>query len=430
MRAQLVFVSLAVLGACSLEVTPQPEPGDVDGGDTLGGDPDGGDAAGGDPDTGPEDCPRALAAADRVRTVIVSHPYDVNADPANVYAVWSLSTGGVLSSTGATFTMGQAIDAPAITFTPDGEIGIVVQKNGTLGIFRVTGSGVQVIDGGYNAGEAFYADSVLLDETGQWLYVLDNSWRIYEGGIHLVHLGCDDTPEYLGKLVEAKLPSGVAWLPKASGAAQSAIVVAHDIGDSPVDQDAHRISLAATAMGAPTVVTSADIDDDADAIFSSLAVSQGGTFGLISDNGMFATKSVSSFAIGQSSLTPLQTFTHATDNTALGDLATLVMSPYDNAALLVSAYDPDALYRMSFDATDALTPFGAPAKLAYSGGAPELPVAATVIAQGSLTGLVLIAENLGVRRVRFETNGTITDLGRTSAGSGMTAIVGTVGVQP
>ena len=53
-----------------------------------------------------------------------------------------------------------------------------------------------------------------------------------------------------------------------------------------------------------------------------------------------------------------------------------------------------------------------------------------MIERGPLSGLVLLAENQGVRRLYFEENGEVTDLGLVSSGEGPESIVGTIGVQP
>jgi hypothetical protein len=53
-----------------------------------------------------------------------------------------------------------------------------------------------------------------------------------------------------------------------------------------------------------------------------------------------------------------------------------------------------------------------------------------MVNQGSLAGLVLVSENLGVRKVQFAKGGKVTDLGLTTFGGASTDIVGAVGVQP
>ena len=91
---------------------------------------------------------------------------------------------------------------------------------------------------------------------------------------------------------------------------------------------------------------------------------------------------------------------------------------------------PDALRpcfasAVEYDSTSR----GAP--ITYTGARPELPGPAVMIDRGSLRGLVLVPENLGIRRVRFAAGGTITDLGKTATGaSGFENITGSLGIQP
>ena len=84
-------------------------------------------------------------------------------------------------------------------------------------------------------------------------------------------------------------------------------------------------------------------------------------------------------------------------------------SPYNDAALVSGGFD-DALFLFGYDpaAQPALSARG---ELAYNGTAPELPFAAALIDRGELTGLVLVAENQGIRRLRFAPGGTVVDLG-------------------
>ena len=97
--------------------------------------------------------------------------------------------------------------------------------------------------------------------------------------------------------------------------------------------------------------------------------------------------------------------------------------------LCVSGYG-DAIFVLPYDPNNPTTPFGADVELTYSGGAPQLPGKAVMLTRGQLEGWVFIAENLGVRTVVFESNGQVTDHGRTSFGAGTENIVGAIGVQP
>jgi hypothetical protein len=66
----------------------------------------------------------------------------------------------------------------------------------------------------------------------------------------------------------------------------------------------------------------------------------------------------------------------------------------------------------------------------YEGSPPELPGKAVLIERGDLTGLVLVSEVSGVRPFRFQSNGSVVDLGRFHLGDGLENMVGSIGVQP
>ena len=81
-------------------------------------------------------------------------------------------------------------------------------------------------------------------------------------------------------------------------------------------------------------------------------------------------------------------------------------------------------------AETVMLPGGVPLEMVYIGSPPQLPANPVMIERGALEGLVLLPENLGVRRIQFETGISPTDLGLTRFGAGSTAIVGSVGIQP
>jgi hypothetical protein len=112
----------------------------------------------------------------------------------------------------------------------------------------------------------------------------------------------------------------------------------------------------------------------------------------------------------------------------LEDPVDVVASPFNNAALVVSGFG-DGIFALDYS-PDTSPPFSVRGEISYMGSAPQLPANAVMIDRGDLSGLVLVAENLGVRRVRFETDGSITDLGLEPLGSGPASITGAIGVQP
>ncbi|MCK5690848.1 hypothetical protein KAI87_16325, partial [Myxococcota bacterium] len=108
-----------------------------------------------------------------------------------------------------------------------------------------------------------------------------------------------------------------------------------------------------------------------------------------------------------------------------------VVSPFGDTVLMLTAdAGEDAISIYSFAGGTISAPLTWVAELDYNGAGPLLPAAAGFISRGSLEGRALVAENLGVRSLQFEEDGTVTDLGLFSVGSGIGAIVGAIGVQP
>lgn len=376
----------------------------------LGGDAVGPDAAPGDAGSG---CPRLPAPADRTRQVVVSHPYTAAGGQAMTYEVLALSADGALATSGTVFAMGRATWG-TIAFTPDGEIGLVAQDDGTLGAFRLDGAGApQVIEAGL-AG-SFYASGVVMDPAGSRAWVLDGNWRKNGGGLYSVAIGCDGSLVDDGQVAAAKLPYGLVFLDDGN-----ALVAAHDLLTSTVGWDAHLASL----DGTPTYLAGVDAFGDDEAIVSAAAVTPDQRFFLIGDNSAFSgiPNRIAVVEIATDSLVATQVLTPIDDPVAI------VPSPFGNSVLVASGFS-DALLALDYDPT-ANPPFSLRGELSYVGPAPQLPGHAVLIDRGMLRGRVLVAENTGVRRVAFAADGSIADLGVTSLGTGTESIVGAIGVQP
>lgn len=359
-------------------------------------------------------CNRVPGPADAVRKVVVSHPFDASGAKADAFEVLELSASGVLSQTGTTFHLGR-VPLGEIAFTPDGKVGLVAEEDGKLGIFRFDQSGApQIVDAAFDGG--FYATSVVVDPGGDVAYVLDDEWQNIGGGVYALPIGCDGTPGTPHLLAGAKLPGALAFVP---GDPSKALLASKDVLSVPEGNDAHLLSWG----DPPSVLGNAAPFPDADAIISSAAVTHDAKFGLIADNNSF---SGGPNRIGVVSLSP---FAAVSLLSPINDPVDVAVSPYDNAALAVSGFG-NGIFSISYDPSNTTTPFALGPELGYQGGKPQLPGYAVSIDRGTLTGLVLVAENLGVRQVRFEKNGSITDLGTFSLGSGSTSITGAIGVQP
>lgn len=380
--------------------------GSVDGG--------GGSDGGASADAAVTGCPRPPSAADRERVVVISHPYDASGAKAPTYEVLTLGTDGTLTQTGTTFEMGRSLDA-RIHFTPDGAVGMVAQEDGTLGIFRLDGTTPTVIDAGYDAGGAFYASDVVISADGAHAFVLDSQWRENGGGIDQLAIDCDGNVTYQGEIAPARLAYAMAW---ASGT--TALVAADDIRDSTPGDTVHLVDLAGNG-----VIAGADAFGDDQAIVSDATIfGAGARYFLVGDNSQFSgvDNRIAVVALGAQTLTPVQVLTPIEDPFAL------VASPDGDVAIAVSGFG-NAIFQLDYT-QGADPPFSIAGELTYTGAAPQLPGKAVLIDRGSLRGLVLVAENLGVRRVRFAGGGTVEDDGVTLVGSGNESIVGSIGVQP
>ena len=79
---------------------------------------------------------------------------------------------------------------------------------------------------------------------------------------------------------------------------------------------------------------------------------------------------------------------------------------------------------------DPVTPFVLAGEVAYRGPRPRLPGTLLQVHRGALAGLVIVQENLALRRLRFAAGGKVVDPGPTPTGAGTAAIVGALGLQP
>ncbi len=370
----------------------------------------------GAPDGQPPDaggCTRLPAPPDRVRKLVVSHPFDASQNPSKDFEVFDLSTSGVITPTGTHFTMGTT-NAGRIVFTPDGTVGIVAQDDGSLGVFTFDASGSpHVVAAAYTG--SFYASRLVMDPSGARAYVLDDQTRSNGGGIYTIAIGCDGTPTDEGLTEAATLPAGLGLL-----GGGLAVVAAKDFGSAPSGNDAFLVTWPAN----PSVLGQANPFGDTQALVSDLAVTEDGLYALIGDNNGFSgiPNRIGIVGIQPSALSSVQVLSPIDDPEAI------VASPFDDTLIVTSGFGN------AIDVVDstsgAMPPFSLRGPLTYNGPAPQLPGPAVMVAVGSLEGLALVGENLGVRKVQFAPGSSVTDLGLTTVGSTTAAIVGAIGVQP
>lgn len=349
-------------------------------------------------------CPREPQAADRERLVVVSHPFGT---PNTRHQLLTLGIDGALADSGTTFDLGRST-VGEMAFTPDGEVGLVAQDDGTLGVVRFDGTTPVVVHAAFEG--SFYADRVVMDPRGDRAYVIDGNTQANGGGIYRVAIGCDGALDDLGQVIATPLPGGMHAL---DIGIPRALVVASDVPDTN-GPNARFFDLEPPAESG----TGLDLFGDAEAIVGGSALTADGEIALVGDVSQFSgvpnrVAILNLDGLGTDILSPIE------------DPIAILASPFDDVALVVSGFGDAAYVLDRADGTFTLR-----GELTYTGAAPQLPGGAVMIDRGNLEGLVLIAENLGVRRVRMSGGGTVTDLGLFSLGAGSAAITGSIGVQP
>jgi hypothetical protein len=353
-------------------------------------------------------CMRDPGPADRVRRIVVSHPYDANSAKSNAWEVLDLSMTGEITRPNRMFTMGRAYIGE-VAFTPDGKIGIAPQEDGSLGIFKLDDAGVPTVLHASFKG-SFYAARVVVAPTGS-IYVLDTQWRENGGGIYELSIDCNDTVMDKGLVAASKLPASLKFT---TGNHQ--VVAAVDIGDSSMGKDVHLVT-----FGGPTVIASADAFADDMQIIGGSTLTAAGTEFLAGDVSQYGTQP------NRVAVVPVTGTTLGTPYMIpnVEDPLGLFASPFADKVLVVSGFG-DAMFQL----TKMNGTYVSSGELTYQGAKPQLPGGAVMIDRGALRGLVIVAENVGVRRVEMFANGNIVDRGMFSLGNGLVNSTGAIGVTP
>lgn len=378
-------------------------------GGTTGGTAGVGGGTGGTAGTG-DSCHGTPPADHAVLQFVVSHPYDEQGAQAAVYEL--VQVDGTTLTRGATFELGRNF-LGEIVFTPDGEIGFVAEDDGKLGVFRLTESGPEVIHAAYEG--SFYASGLVMAPDGSTLYIQDGNWRENGGGIYALDIACDGSVSNERKLVEAKLPYGFAFAPNDPG---TAYAFARDLADSPAGEDFHVLSWGS----APSRSSGTKIFDDEEAQVSTLVITRDGKFGLVGDNAGFSSVP-NRVGVAKLGATP----SLAQVLSPIEDPIDIVTSPFNDAALVVSGFG-EKLWILDY-APNASEPFSIRGEVSYSSN-PELPAFAVSIDSGQHQGRVFVAENAGIRMLRFATGGVVTDEGVLDFGEGLPNAIGSIGLVP
>lgn len=375
---------------------------------------DGGPGSDGASGDGGPSCNRVAAAADRTRYVVIARPYDTNGGQANAYEVLSLTSDGTLAqmTPPTLFTLGGRASTGTIAFTPDGKVGYVAfNEGGKIGIFSLADDGTPtVIDPGF-AGAA-YPGAVVVDASGDTLYIVDQNTRANGGGIYAATIRCDGTLTDRGLVAAARSPVGIAFR------GSTAVIGARDLLDrETLGDEVHLANLGATP---PVRIAGGDAFGDDDQVMAQFALSADGNTVFIGDNNFAGVGRLGIATLTDSSVTFAATITDVFDP---GGLA---VSPFGDVAI-VSAAQANRIFQI-----DKLGPSSTWRKVQVTtmNGNPQLPADMVSLDRGMLRGHVWVSENTSIRHVRFTQAGAVEDLGSLAFGSGLQNIPGAIGITP
>jgi len=328
---------------------------------------------------------------------------------ANVFEVLELSATGTLTRPDRTFMMGRGAFG-VISFTPDGEVGMLAQEDGSVGVFRIDAGGAATVVHAALTGE-FYASRVVADPDGEHAWILDGNTRENGGGLYRATIGCDGSFSDIALTAPARLPGGVGFV------GDHLVVAAGNILDSmTAGDDVHLLDLQNRTT--PVPLDGADaFGDDAQIIGGTALTADRSTF-LVGDTG---NGRVAVVGVGATTITP------AAKLASIADPQGIATSPFGNVAIVTSALG-DAISILDDDgANDTWRIRGL---VDYKGGKPQLPGDVAAIHAGMLDGHVLVSENVSIRHLAFRSNGTVEDLGSFPFGAGLQNIAGAIGVTP
>ena len=368
-------------------------------------------------DAAPSVCPRTPGAADRTRYVVLARPYDSDGNASPAFEVLQLTATGGLSRFEPPRMFMLATRAPfgTITFTPDGEVGLVALDDGKLGVFRLDANGnPTVIDAGIKT--SFYADDIVMAPSGDHAWVVDTNTRENGGGIYEIGIDCDGKITERGLIAAAKSPGGLGLI--ANGT--RAVVPAREIlTGSTAGDDVHLLDWSAT----PALVGGADAFGDDDSSASGFAVSHDEKTAFLGDSSFSGTNRVGIVSIGDTDITPVAVISNITDPSGIA------ASPYGDVAIVTSSQPPgEGIYIL--DKGGANGTWRKKGAVTYMGEAPQLPGDVVTIDRGELAGSVLVSELSTVRRLMFRQNGNVDDVGSLTFGDGLENIGGAIGVTP
>jgi hypothetical protein len=358
-------------------------------------------------------CVRMPRSADADRFIVVAHPFKSDGSKDKRYEVLKLSSDGVVTKTGKTFTMGNGFEG-RVQFTVDGAVGMVPQSDGSIGIFTLALDGTPtVVQAAFKSG--FYAQALHINSAGTRAFILDTQVVKNGGGLYEFAIGCDGAPGTPKKLTEAENVGSLAPM-----AAQDSFLSSAGLTFGLPSADTHVFALPASAN---TVMTASGKLFTESTLVTDIGISKDEKLAVFAcGNDLVGGGQVVAASINGSAITKRNTL-------AIAAASSIVSSPYGNAFLLTTA-DPDAVYVLAYESTSTSAPLINRGLVPYKFGRPQLPTSSVVISRGKLEGRVLIAETSAVRQMQFLPNGTIVDTATFTFTGDTSDAVGSIGVTP
>jgi len=403
--------------------------------DDSGASMDGGVSSDAGLDAGPS--PRLPLAEDRVRYGVVSHPRDIQGAVSSVYQVFRVATDGSIVGTEQSFELGHSTEGE-IVFTPDGEVGLSLQNDGSVGVFRLDTDGVPTVINPALTG--VYASQIVMGEDGLRAYAVDFNWEKNGGGIYELSISKSGEVSVKGRVLEGRSLGAMALIPGSSEVVVAGRGVLAEL-------TADRLFHLDLATSPPTLLSSAPILDSNDIIVGSIAFSGAFTspfpglgasednFVLVGDTNSFSGSGhrvgVARFSSsGLQALSNLPQVPNPTGLTIIEDPRAIYPSPFGGKLLVVSGTG-DAVFSLSYDPGAPDGNFQLESLVRGSDPGPALPFGSTQIKRGALRGMVIVSELFHLRGFRFEPDGSLTDLGRSALTlGGLSLTNGSIGIQP
>ena len=330
------------------------------------------------------DGPRKMLVA-RSRSKEPSGGYGTN---GKLLEVLDVAADGALSRKGTVLEMsGPTNGFPS--FTPDGALAVVPLGRGAgLATVAFDASGAAtIVEPGFGK---LSADHVTIDRTGSRVFVLDDNTESNGGGLYEMRLGCDGKLALVGEVVPSEKSRHLSLVNDTAvyfGAASGA------------PGDLHLLELPANGSQAKVTKSVASFGDTK-ALPPSVAVTADGAYAFVTDTGI---------EVGNR-LAVVDLTTMANKQTIeVESPEAFVVSPFGNAWLLVQSDTVDAYVPATFDPTKA-APLTLGTKIATARKV-ELPTGPVVMKQGALKGTVFLIEVSGIRTLKFDAGGTLTDRG-------------------